>query len=157
LQRHEIRHPHIAAPIEIKNGDDFVYRSRGHRRKEEEQAITFRLVAINGRDRRGMARSDSVCICHRHQFEAQKDEERLFRKRWAIETSYRMINKFLARTTSRLHLIRILYFYLAVLLYNLWVMLNYHQMIQSRIIADSLKAACVALASALAFIPKLEK
>lgn len=49
-----------------------------------------------------------------------------------------MINKFLARTTtSKLHVIRILYFYLAILMYNLWVMLNYRE--QDKIIADSLK------------------
>ena len=64
-----------------------------------------------------------------------------------------MINKFLARTTLKLHMLRILYFYLAILLYNLGVMLNYHE--PSRIIADSLKVY-VALAAILAFIPAIE-
>lgn len=47
----------IAAPIDgIRHGDDdFIYRTRGHRRREEEQA-TFRLVAVNGRDRGGKVR-----------------------------------------------------------------------------------------------------
>jgi hypothetical protein len=35
-----------------------------------------------------------------------------------------MINKFLAKTTSKLYAARRPYFYLAILLYNLWVMLN---------------------------------
>jgi len=46
----------IAQPIEgIKAGDDFIYRTSGHRRREDEQA-TFRIVAINGRDRSGNVR-----------------------------------------------------------------------------------------------------
>ena len=49
----------------------------------------------------------------------------MFRKRWAIETSYRMINQFLPKTTSKLYSLRKLYFYLAVLLYNIWVFMNY--------------------------------
>jgi hypothetical protein len=50
---------------------------------------------------------------------------RMFRKRFAIETSYRMINQFLPKTTSKLYSLRKLYFYLAVLLYNIWVFINY--------------------------------
>jgi len=42
-----------------------------------------------------------------------------------IETSYRMINPFLPKTTSKLYSLRKLYFYLAVLLYNIWVFINY--------------------------------
>jgi hypothetical protein len=49
----------------------------------------------------------------------------MFRKRWAIEASYRMINQFLPKTTSKLYSLRKLYFYLAVLLYNIWVFINY--------------------------------
>ena len=49
----------------------------------------------------------------------------MFRKRWAIETSYRMINQFLPKTTSKLYSLRKLYFYFAVLLYNILVFMNY--------------------------------
>ncbi len=46
----------IAPPIDaIRPGDDFIYRSRGHRRREDEQA-TFRIVALNGRDKGGNVR-----------------------------------------------------------------------------------------------------
>jgi hypothetical protein len=46
----------IAQPIEgIKACDDFIYRTSGHRRREDEQAM-FRIVAINGRDRSGKVR-----------------------------------------------------------------------------------------------------
>jgi len=50
---------------------------------------------------------------------------RMFRKRFAIETSYRMINQFLPKTMSKLYSLRKLYFYLEVLLYNIWVFINY--------------------------------
>ena len=77
----------------------------------------------------------------------------LFRKRWGIETSYRMVNKFLARMTSKLYGIRLLYFCLAILLYNLWVLLNYGG--GTRIIADTLKLL-VALSLILSFVPDIE-
>ena len=140
----------IAESVEgIRPSDDFIYRTRGHRRREKEQA-TFRLVAVKGRDRSGKVR---LFVFATNTNLKPRRIRRLFRKRWGIETSYRMINKFLARTTSKLHMIRILYFYLAILLYNLWVMLNYHE--PSRIIADSLKVYVV-LASVLSFIPDIE-
>ena len=49
-----------------------------------------------------------------------------------------MIRKFLAKATSRRYSMRLLYFYLAVLLYNFWVPLNLRH--GSRIIADALRA-----------------
>ncbi|MFP3133589.1 MAG: hypothetical protein RXR19_05795 [Nitrososphaeria archaeon] len=49
----------------------------------------------------------------------------MFRKRFAIKASYRMINQFLPKMTSKLYSLRKLYFYLAVLLYNIWVFINY--------------------------------
>ena len=36
-----------------------------------------------------------------------------------------MIRQFLPRTTTKLHRMRVLYFYTAVLLYHLWVLMNF--------------------------------
>lgn len=47
-----------------------------------------------------------------------------YRSRWGIETSYRMIRQFLARTTSRKYQIRIGLFVLAIMLYNFWLYEN---------------------------------
>ena len=139
----------IASPMEgIKPGDDFVYRTRGHRKREDEQA-TFRMVAINGRDRSGKVR---LFVFATNTDLKARMIRRLFRKRWGIETSYRMMNKFLAKTTSKLYTVRRLYFYLAVLLYNLWIMLNYRE---GRIVADSLKLYTI-LALTLSFSPDME-
>ena len=78
----------------------------------------------------------------------------MFRKRWGIETSYRMIRKFLAKTTSRRYGIRLLYFYLAVVLYNLWVKLNFRQ--EEQLSADILRVH-LAVFLVISFLPDLEK
>jgi len=49
---------------------------------------------------------------------------KLYKKRWGIETSYRMIRQFQSKTTSNSYAVRVFYFVLAVLLYNVWVLLN---------------------------------
>ncbi len=47
-----------------------------------------------------------------------------YRKRWGIETSYRMFNIFRPRTTSVKYVVRLFYFLLSTYLYNLWVLTN---------------------------------
>jgi len=48
----------------------------------------------------------------------------LYRKRWGIETSYRVKNNFFGKTCSRKPKIRLLFIMLSFLLYNIWVMVN---------------------------------
>ena len=48
----------------------------------------------------------------------------LYRRRWRIETNNREIGKFRARTTSRSLKLRRMYYSLAALLYNLWIVLR---------------------------------
>lgn len=48
----------------------------------------------------------------------------IFRKRWGVETSYRMINQFLPKTTSKHYHVRIFYFYFACIMYNAWALFN---------------------------------
>lgn len=140
----------IAPPIEgIHAGDDFIYRTRGHRRREDEQA-TFRIVAVKGRDRSGKR---MLFIFATNTDLKARRIRKLYRKRWGIETSYRMINKFLAKTTSKLYAVRKSYFYLAIVLHNLWVMLN---RTEGRVIADALKLHAI-LALVLTFIPDIER
>lgn len=47
-----------------------------------------------------------------------------YEKRWGIETSYRVINDFLPKTTSTDFALRQFYYRMAVLLYNMWVLVN---------------------------------
>lgn len=47
-----------------------------------------------------------------------------YRKRWGIETSYRVKHEFLAKTTCRKYTVRYYYFILSAILYNVWIILN---------------------------------
>jgi len=92
------------------------YTTSSKRKKQNEQA-TFRTVAVKCKK--------ELLVFATNTDLKPKSIRRMFRKRWAIETSYRMINQFLPKTTSKLYSLRKLYFYLAVLLYNIWVFMNY--------------------------------
>ena len=47
-----------------------------------------------------------------------------YRSRWGIESGYVGVEQFRARTTSRNHTLRLLYFYYALVLYNAWLLAN---------------------------------
>lgn len=47
-----------------------------------------------------------------------------YRRRWGIESGYVGVEEFRARTTSRDHSLRLLYFYYALILYNAWLIAN---------------------------------
>lgn len=48
----------------------------------------------------------------------------LYRRRWGIETSYRVKGDFRPKTTSKTYVIRLFYFMFSACLYNLWVLAN---------------------------------
>ncbi len=48
----------------------------------------------------------------------------LYRKRWGIETGYRVKKDFLAKTTTQRYTIRMFYFTVSVILYNFWLLCN---------------------------------
>ncbi len=48
----------------------------------------------------------------------------LYRKRWGIETGYRVKKDFMAKTTSQRYTIRMVYFMISVILYNFWLLCN---------------------------------
>jgi hypothetical protein len=47
-----------------------------------------------------------------------------YKQRWGVETSYRKHNEFLAKTTSKSYVVRLLYYSVAVCIYNCWCLLN---------------------------------
>ena len=49
----------------------------------------------------------------------------LYRRRWGIETAYRVKKEFRGKTTSRKYVIRLLFFLISVLLYNIWILCNF--------------------------------
>ena len=120
----------------FRAGDDIMYTTNSHKLLARDQA-TFRVVAFNGRDKFGHS---ELFIFATNTDLKPKMMRKMFRKRWAIETSYRMINQFLPKTTSKAYSLRKLYFYLAVLFYNLWVFVNYKH---ERVIVQHVKLAVI--------------
>ena len=116
------------------NGEeiDMEYTTSSHKRRKGEQA-TFRMVSIYGHNRRGRI----LYVFAANTDAAPKNILKMYRKRWGIETGYRMIRKFLARTTSKRYNVRLLYFYLAIILYNIWVLVNILSRVH--IIADNMR------------------
>lgn len=134
----------------LKEGEDRLYTTRRHGTPKRLQA-TFRLVTFRGREFHGKVK---LFIFATNTSLKPLRIRRVFRKRWGIETSYRMIRKFLAKTTSRRYRARLLYFYLAVMLYNLWVKLNFRH--EEPLSADVLRVH-LAVFFVVSFLPDLEK
>jgi len=64
----------------------------------------------------------------------EDERERLtefYRKRWGIETGYRVKKEFKIRTSTRVYSMKILFFFLSVAMYNLWVLLNLNALIRN--------------------------
>ncbi|MEM3498128.1 MAG: hypothetical protein QXY52_03980 [Conexivisphaerales archaeon] len=66
---------------------------QGHRRSKDEQT-RFRVVALNGRNRIGHIEL-FIFVTN-----TNLKQGKLFRNRWGIETSYRMINRFLTNVKA---------------------------------------------------------
>ncbi len=128
----------------LKAGLDMAYTTTTHKWSVFEQA-TFSLVTM--RQNRKL-----LIFATNTSFRPRRLKE-LFRRRWGIETSYRLIGLFLAKTTSKLYRLRLLYFFLAVVLYNLWVLYNFRR--RRRVRTYALKNA-VRLCLVLSWLPDIE-
>jgi hypothetical protein len=128
----------------LKAGVDRLHTTTTHKKRRMEQA-TFRLVTV--RQKRKLlifATNTSFKRCL---------VRKTFRRRWGIETSYRMIGLFLAKTTSKRYGLRMLYFFLAVVLYNLWVLRNFRC---RRSVSVGVLKREVGLSLVLSVLPDLE-
>jgi len=128
----------------LRAGVDRLHTTTTCKRRKSQQA-TFRLVTVR---QRGKLLIFATNTLFRRRF-----VRKTFRKRWGIETSYRLIGLFLAKTTSKLYRMRLLFFFLAVVLYNLWVLWNFRR--RRHVPACSLKHA-VRLCLVLSWLPDLE-
>jgi Transposase DDE domain len=68
---------------------------------------------------------------------------RRYKRRWGIETSYREHNVFLAKTTSKDYAVRLLYYAVAVCIYNAWCVFNARR--QNHVIALEAKVSVLLL------------
>jgi Transposase DDE domain len=133
--------PWHGKPLEA--GSDLHYTTTTHKRRVVEQA-SFRVVAVQ--------RKGKVLVFATNTSFGSRRLKKMFRKRWGIETSYRMIRLFLAKTTSKRYELRKLYFFLAVVLYNLWVSSNFRC---RRVTVHALKVE-VTLSLVLSWLPDVE-
>lgn len=128
----------------LVEGEDKPYRTKTHKKRSSQQ-VSFRLVTLRDRGKFYIF-GTNTCL-------GPKRIRKSYRRRWGIETSYRMIGIFLAKTTSKLYRLRQLYFFLAVVLYNLWVLRNFRR--RRSVSAHSLVFS-VRLCLALSCLPDVE-
>ncbi len=106
--------------MRLWQGRRFTYTTSGHRRRESEQASFEVVVAYD------KTKDYKYLFATNLPYKAETIL-RLFKNRWGIETSYRMSNQFLIKTTSRNYVVRLFYYLFACLVYNSWVMYNANQ------------------------------
>jgi len=114
-----------------ENCEKFPYKERFFLIKEYEMkkgkdSVTFNLVIIvespddaNG-EWKVFAYATNVPVTADNAFRLAED----YRKRWGIETGYRVKDRIRGRTCSRNHVVRLLFLFLSILLYNLWQLCN---------------------------------
>ncbi len=91
-------------PFRIVRADDKEKKKRG--RKDGAGPLTY-LFATN-----------MVCKARRIL--------RRYKDRWGVETTYRKHNEFLAKTTSKNYVVRLLYYAVSICIYNVWCLFNVH-------------------------------
>ncbi len=83
---------------------------------------TFNLmVKYDEKDKEYYAFATSFGIVYKDDI---KSIAEMYRKRWGIETGYRVKKDFLAITTTECYIVRMLYFMVSVILYNFWLLCN---------------------------------
>ena len=128
----------------LKHGTDMPYTTTSHKKRKVEQA-SFRVVAIR--------QSGKIIVLATNTSLKPGVMGKTYRKRWGVETSYRMIGLFLAKTTSKRYRLRVLYFFLAVVLYNLWVLRNFRR---ARRVSVGCLRRVVLFCLVLCWLPDLE-
>lgn len=106
-----------AKKMKLWNGRRFRYTTNSHKRKSCEQVSFDVVVAYDERKKYKYLFATNIQYC-------ASTILNLFLKRWGIETSYRMCNQFLIKTTSKNYIVRLFYYLLACAVYNFWVLYN---------------------------------
>lgn len=86
------------------------------------EKVTFNLVVKYDEKER-----EYYTFATNFEIKYKDDIERIaetYRKRWGIETGYRVKHDFLAITTTQSYTVRLLYFMVSVILYNFWLLCN---------------------------------
>lgn len=80
------------------------------------------LVAFYGRKKKSEKKTWHAWVTNT--YKSPKRIYKLYKRRWGIETGYRVKGNFQANTCSKNFTVRVLYSLLAICLYNLWVLIN---------------------------------
>jgi putative transposase len=80
------------------------------------------LVAFYGRKKKSEKKTWYAWVTNT--YKSPRRIYKLYKRRWGIETGYRVKGNFQANTCSKNFTIRIMYSLLAICLYNLWVLVN---------------------------------
>jgi hypothetical protein len=102
----------------------------------------LRLVFVQVKGKLGL---ETLVFCTNLRCWRQKLTE-YYAKRWGIETGYRCVEDFSAKTCSTHAVVRLFLFYFAVALYNAWVMTNAETKQRSHVTGIFLRLQFVALA-----------
>lgn len=90
------------------------------RGKFREDPSHFNLVIVDDENGIKIVYATNLNITEKNAYDLLK----LYKKRWGIETSYRMKGEFKPKTTSKYYIVRLFYFLFSACLYNLWVLAN---------------------------------
>lgn len=85
----------------------------------EKNCETYNLVMIRSKTN-GKRIAPVHCFATNLADKTAEQIAELYRKRWSIETGYKSKKKFRVRTSTTNNIIRLLYFYLECILYNIW-------------------------------------
>lgn len=103
--------------MKLWDGRQFQYTTSGHHVRKCDQ-VTFRVTVAYDK-----AKKYKYLFATNILYKSDTTLD-LFNKRWGIETSYRVSNQFLIKTTSRDYMIRLFYYLFACIVYNAWIIHN---------------------------------
>ncbi len=103
--------------MDLWHGKRFRYTTNNHKKGMSEQSSFDVVVAYD-------ENKEYECLFATNMHCAADTLLKLFKKRWGIETTYRMCNQFLIKTTSKDYTVRLFYYLLACAVYNIWVSYN---------------------------------
>jgi len=105
---------------------------RGYEMKKGRETTGFSLVLVEneklGGVKEGVTRITELYSAFATNLEVDESKREeiagWYRKRWGIETGYRVKKEFKIRTSTESYAMRVLFFFLSVVMYNLWVLIN---------------------------------
>ncbi|WP_456329219.1 transposase [Archaeoglobus sp.] len=109
-----IKNPKIKKLVEQYDAPTIVRYHMGTRGR----VAHFNLFIVEGRD------GEKVVFASNYPYYYESIIAEKYRRRWGIETSYRVKNGLRLKTCSRKYVVRFFMFCLSVMLYNAWVLLN---------------------------------